>query len=261
MVFDFEKFTRFVDTERISTSNRREIRAYIERNAKMPDLATLMDITGMQFEGRRGDQFYEAALAYAEQFIQESPEIQKKIEERAAAEGKSVEDFFWDESKIHEPGTKEADLFDFYRGMGETQHEIGRTELARSERDMQVEMAQQRQQLVDEVRKRRQNQLRSGLSSAQIANEEIQMLLMGQQAQQQTAQGYFDQRTGMQQQHQMNPYMAELQTRQHIQGGMQGATGMYAAYTGDPIATSRSFGTSDPWLQEATKRFLSEDDD
>ena len=245
----------------ISQRNKDRIIDYLNTHHTMPNMETLEEITGVQLIGHRGSEFYNQALAFAEEYVGSNPELQEAIEEQANKEGMSPEDFFWDESKIHEKGTKEADLYDFYRSMGEAQHEVGKTEIARSERDMQIEMAQQRQNLVDEVRKRRTNQLRSGLSSAQVANEEIQMLLMGQQAQQQTAQGFFDQRTQMNQQQQLNPYQAELQARQHIQGGQQGTSAHYAAFTADPIGTSKAYHGMSPSEKKSSIDWLKDRDD
>ena len=224
------------DLQHIRDKDRRTIDSFLQKEGRLPTADEIKDITGMKFLGRNDD-FYQEALAYAEE-----AGIREGWLQTEDADIPGVRDYFWDESRLHDEGTKEGDLYDFYRSMGEAQHEVGRAETARSERDMQTEMAAQRQQLVDEVRRRRQNQLRSGLSSAQIANEEIQTMLMGQQAQQETAQQHFTQRTQAAQQHAMNPYMAEQQAREHIQGGQQGASAMYAAHTGDSVAQSSNFG-------------------
>ena len=169
--------------------------------------------------------------------------------------------YIWDESRLKEQGTKENDVYDFYLNKGRAEGEINQNVLARSERDMQIEMAGQRSQLLDEIRKRRQNQLRSGLSSAQIANEEIQMLLMGQQAQQQTAQSYYDQYLQSVQAKQMNPYNAELAARQHIGGSNQAMAPSYAAFTADPYGQAIQRGNLSPtqqkyqdWLTDTNKK-------
>ena len=220
-----------------------QLEAFIKRKGRFPDDEELKDLgAAWQFASRRRIENWKAQMAEeGEKLLEENPEyVQSKLEESG------LEKIYWDEAKLHEEGTKENDLYDFYRNMGKAQGDVQKTELARGERDMQTEMAGQRKQLVEEVRKRRQNQLRSGLSSAQIANEEIQMMLMGQQQQQQTAQNYYDDRTQIQQQQRLNPYQAELQAREHIQGGAQGTSAHYAAYTGDPIATSQDYGGMSP---------------
>ena len=229
-VFDPDKFTNK------GTPTQKDLDAlkeYILLHGDMPHTDQQWKELGdfWEFSRNRNDEWRENLELYGEHLMKNDPEIAEQI----IKEDPDIPDYYWDEAKIHMEGTKEHDLFDFYKQFGEAQHEAAQTELARSERDMQVEMAGQRTQLVDEVRKRRQNQLRSGLSSAQIANEEIQMLLMGQQAQQQTAQQHFDARTQMNQQHQLNPFMAEQQARQHIQGGMQGQSAFYASGVVDPF--------------------------
>ena len=230
--------TTFGDFGYLEKDNMQEIRRYIEDNGAIPSESQLEELTGRQLFGRRGDKFYKEATRYAYEYANLNPDLKEQVE----AQPEELPEYYWDEAKIHEKGTKEHDLYDFYKEFGEAQHEAGQTELARSERDMQVEMAGQRSQLMDEVRKRRQNQLRSGLSSAQIANEEIQMLLMGQQAQQETAQQHFDARTQMNQQHQMNPYMAEQQARGHIREGMQGQSAFYASGVVDPHRLAQEYG-------------------
>lgn len=199
---------------------------------------------------------------YRQQVIENSPEIQKNRQENPeiAAEGERVDDpYLWDPSRVREEGTKENDLYQLYLDQGKAQGDITKQNLQSAERDMQISMAQQRKQLLDEVRKRRQNQLRSGLSSAQIANEEIQMMLMGQQQQQQTAQGYYDQYVKAMQNQQMNPYNAEIAARQGSVETAQGLAPTLAASAGDQVSTGIRYGNlSDPYKKYVDSRVKNE---
>lgn len=165
-----------------------------------------------------------------------------------------LDPYTWDPSRVMQEGAKEHDLYSFYRDLGSAQHDVAQGAMARGERDMQIEMAMQRQQLMDEVRKRRMNQLRSGLSSAQIANEEIQTLLMGQQAQQQSAQQFFDTRGQMQMQHQLNPFTARQSAYDMLQQFNQTATASYAAGVSDPVAMAQRKAQTSPTTQHYYKQ-------
>lgn len=219
---------------------------FVRREGRLPQSSEDFKSIGTFWDIRRNrDAGWESNLrAFGNHLLEDDPEFQ-----HLNVTDNDNPDFYWDEARLHQQGSKENDLFSFYQNMGDAQNRIGQQELARSERDMQVEMSQQRQQLLDEIRTRRQNQLRSGLSSAQIANEEIQMLLMGQQAQQQIGQGFHGARTQMAQQHQLNPFTAELQSRQHIQGTHQGTSAHYAASTADMIAQGRRYQAQAPQTQ------------
>lgn len=144
-------------------------------------------------------------------------------------------------SRMFQEGSEENSIYQIALEAQKAQAQTGERETARSERDMQMQLSQSRQELMNEVRNRRRNMLKSGLSSAQVANEEMQSLLMGQQQAAQIAQQHYGQRQQYQQQAQNAPQNAAMQVLgmlpEHGQIGAQFA----AAEAGDLLTQAEKY--------------------
>jgi len=91
-------------------------------------------------------------------------------------------------------GTTANQLYELYRAQRQSQLDSSLNQAEQVKNSMTQELSQNRQQLMQDTRNRRRQQLKSGLSSSQIANEEIQSMLMQQKQASQLASNYEFQR-------------------------------------------------------------------
>lgn len=132
--------------------------------------------------------------------------------------------YYLDPKNIGQPGTPAGGIYDMYLQGQEELYKQGMEGSQQAEVGMQSELAGNRQALLDQMRNDRRTKLKSGLSSAQIANEEIQSLLMGQSTAQQVAGTYFDQRQGVQSAYALAPQTAAEQAyAQYAQQNLSGS--------------------------------------
>lgn len=134
---------------------------------------------------------------------------------------------------IGQAGSAADEIYQSYLQGQKTQYEQGMQASQGAEVGMQSEMAGNRQALLDQMRNDRRTKLKSGLSSAQIANEEIQSLLMGQSNAQMIAGQYFDQRQGVQNQYALAPQVAREQAGADIARSNLSGSAIYTAGTAD----------------------------
>ncbi len=112
--------------------------------------------------------------------------------------------------QVTQGGKIHTDLYDMLKKGGEIQHQEGMKNLAQSERDLNMNQAMDRKKFIEDIRNRRRTALKTGLSSSQIANEEVQSLLMAQNQSNQNAMGFFNQRSQLQSQFAMNDVNANM---------------------------------------------------
>jgi hypothetical protein len=118
--------------------------------------------------------------------------------------------YYFDPSKTGEDGSKEKDIYDTFVQLAQQENKNAEIKASQDEANMQGELAGNRMKLLDELRNRRRQLLKNGLSSAQIANEEVQSLLIGQNSAQQIASNYFNQRRDIQGQAALIPGQSRL---------------------------------------------------
>ena len=97
-------------------------------------------------------------------------------------------------TNMDQQGTVANDFYNIFKQAGETQYQQGTKNLEIAQRDLGVNQAVDRQKFLDGIKNRRRVALKSGLSSAQIANQEVQSLMMAQNQSNANAQSYYDQR-------------------------------------------------------------------
>lgn len=180
--------------------------------------------TGADFEGKISSDQYNNIMKDLETFkiqnnisdadiiqtLPEDNELRIQYEEDMASGTKN--EYYTDMTDMDTEGTFANKMYETYKQAGEQQYNIGKRELAGAEIDMQKEMAANRQDLLDQIRSDRRNKLKSGLSSAQVANEEMQYMMQGQQQAQNIAGQYMDRRTNLENMYGMNDVLARQQT-------------------------------------------------
>jgi hypothetical protein len=138
-------------------------------------------------------------------------------------------------------GTQANDIYNTYLQGGEEQYKQGMANSQKAEAGMQGELSANRQALLEQMRNSRRSKLKSGLSSAQIANEEVQSLLMGQQTAQQTAGMFYDGRQQIENQYATNKTTAaESAYAQYAQQNL-GGSAFAASGAGDAAYQSQLY--------------------
>jgi hypothetical protein len=167
---------------------------------------------------------------------------------------------FLDEYNLDQKGTMGNTLYNTFKQAGEIQYDQGKVGLQTAERDLGMNQAMDRQKFLDEIRNRRRVSLKTGLSSAQIANQEVQSLLMAQNKSNDNAMTFYNQRMGLQNQFAMNDVNARFGAWETLGGGMGANMGAaMAAGAGDANQVAINYGKStaqnpmhSQWYDKAT---------
>lgn len=201
---------------------------YIKVHGEMPEGDDLKSLGDWFDLSRNRNEHWEANMKKAGEFM-----MQESGQEIGPGDIDTRNQYYSGPEDMMTEGTQANALYQMALQQTQAQGQAQQQSLARSERGMQGDLAQNRQQLMDEIRGRRQKLLRSGLSSAQIANEEIQSIFMNQQQAAQTAQQYYNQRQQVDQQQQLAPYNAQQQVLEQLPGFQQTGAQYAASGAGD----------------------------
>lgn len=161
---------------------------YLIENGKVPTAEFL----GLE----EGSNAYANVLKDVETWKSKNPEFtaeyEKSIREAAEAEASELDsksDYYLDVTEIDQAGTLANDMYNTYIDLGK----MHKQSMAGQEAKMQQELVANRAALLDQIRNDRRTKLKSGLSSSQIANEELQYMMAGNQQAQNITQSYYDQ--------------------------------------------------------------------
>lgn len=229
------------DNSRKSTSElldekaKKELRAYVRRTGQVPDDETLENILG------RGALNSEQKKLEVHNFVQSEFGDELKTD--------TMSQYYQDPRRIYDAmrgresvqGTSENALYQIALEQRSSQLQAQDQELGLAERDMQVQLSENRQQLMNDIRNRRRSLLKSGLSSAQVANEEVQSLLQRQQEASQIAQNYYGQRQQAQTQMRTAPQDSAMRAYEMAQGLSQTGAQYAAAGASDPDELARRY--------------------
>jgi hypothetical protein len=142
--------------------------------------------------------------------------------------------YFDEMTRMDDPNTVAGGMYDTFKRAGDIQYEEGMKNLNVAQRDLGMNQAMDRQKFLDQIRNRRRMALKTGLSSAQIANQEVQSLLMAQGQSNENARSYYDQVAAFKTNHAMNDVNARQGVYETLGGGMGSNLGaVMAAGAGD----------------------------
>lgn len=218
------------DINDLSESNKKEIRAFIKRTGRAPSIEEISEITGRTFSSEqdklKADEFIKSE--FGDEITNPSAQNQYYMDPRnivGAMRGDPSAE-----------GTPEESLYQLALEQRQGQLQQQEQQIGQSERGMQQDMAENRQKLMDQIRSRRRSLLKSGLSSAQVANEEVQSLMQRQQQAAQIADQYYQQRQQVQTQTENAPREAGMQAYELAQGANETGAQFAASDAGDPAS-------------------------
>lgn len=219
----------------LSENHKKELRAFVERTGRAPTIEEMSDITGRNFSS-------EQDKLSAHNFIQEEFGDEVGIKD-------TTSQYYQDPRKIYDAmrgkesaeGTSEDALYQMALQQRQGQLQQQDQQLGLAERDMQMQLSENRQQLMNDIRNRRRSLLKSGLSSAQVANEEVQSLLQRQQQAAQVAEQYYGQRQQTQTQMANAPQDSAQRAYEMAQGLSQTGAQYAAAGASDPIELAKQY--------------------
>lgn len=164
------------------------------------------------------------------------PETGNEVEIPAAeqAQASDIETpFYQDPNKVTEDGSKEKAMVDLYRQANEETRGLYDAENQRARTDLMKEMDNQRRSTLDEIRNRRRTMLKNGLSSSQIANEEVQSLMMANNNNRMIGENFFNERSRINNTFAQNDANAEFNVMDMFNTMNQNGAGFAAAKAGD----------------------------
>lgn len=150
-----------------------------------------------------------------------------------AKETKDGDPYYFRPQNINQAGTKENEMLDIYRQANEKTRELYDQENAQAEVDLMRELDGQRRKTLEDIRNRRRTMLKNGLSSAQIANEEIQSLMMSQNTNRMIGEQYIRERSNIRNTFNRNEANAPINVMNMMSGYNQSGTAAMAAKAGD----------------------------
>lgn len=117
-------------------------------------------------------------------------------------------------------GTFANQIYQEYLNAGKAQNKADLSMIQQSEKDLAINQAMDRQKYIDEIRNKRRTMLKSGLSSAQLANDEAQTLLMSQSLSNQNARMFVEGKAQVQNNTMLNETNSRINARTALGGGL-----------------------------------------
>ena len=258
-----EEYSDIIGSKGISKhlSYADDYRSFAKANADLLNIDIAKDTTGIWSEREKGE-------VRAQQDQDAALETEEGAEE---TEETTTSDYFFDPRKgfTIDPETgeivrgegAEGDLYELLLRSQQEQATEGTRLRDEQARDFYRDLEQDRRATMQDVRQRRRGQLKSGLTQAQIANEEISQMIAGQQMRAQGAQQF------RQQQAQQDMWNTPAQQAQRAAQGMYGlATGFntpgsafYAASQTDPRVLTDWYGGLNRQQRESADRIYGRD--
>lgn len=219
---------------RITRKEKAQAIEFMEKHGRVPTAEDKLDI----FDNK--DKIDDAAKVWMENFFVTNQDALTEqwnengvTEKMEAAKARDNTPFYYDPSKMNVEGTKENEMLNMYNKANEDTKVLYDKQNEQTELDMIKEMDNQRRQTLDEIRNRRRTMLKNGLSSAQIANEEVQSLMMSQSNQRQIGAQYMQQRDQVANQYGMNKANAGMNVMGMMNTNNQTGSAFAAAKTAD----------------------------
>ncbi len=131
----------------------------------------------------------------AKKWIENNPDVDPNTSPFNTEDNSDSTPFYFRPDQSTVEGTKENDMLKLYNEANDKTREIYNNENARAEGDLIKELDNQRRATLDEIRNRRRTMLKNGLSSAQIANEEVQSLMLANNNNRMIGQEFYNQRS------------------------------------------------------------------